>query len=414
LLALVSLTQALVASSLLAMTIITLRFLALIVLFSGLGVAAASAVGTQKLRVLSLSGSADDRRGQHGSQLRAEIAKVVDLWKADLQQQTKLEPDALIKNFLAATDFIPATKQWTPDMLEEVRGIAAGAGQALDTMFAVQLVDELWVYLDKADAYYCSSMGVPRSEKHPTIVAQNMDLESFREGFQVVLWIPAGPASPAQLVFTCARLVAVNGMNNRGVALACNTLMQLSASMTGLPVAFVIRGVLAQSNGEVAVKFLTSVPHASDQNYILGTTDRVFDFEASASKVVPFKPSADGTVYHTNHPLANDDLKRWHRQRMETGSPEKRAQGNSAVRFASVQRRLARPADVIDTGVIRETLHSKDSDRHPVCRPVKSGGASFTFGSVIMSLSGRPGMEVSAGSPHVNPYVALSLSDSGK
>ena len=396
------------------MIIIKLCFLALIVLVAGLGVAAASAVGEQKLRVLSLSGSAYDRGLQHGSQLRSEIAKVVDLWKADLQQQTKLEPDALIKNFLAATDFIPATKQWTPDLLEEVRGIAAGAGQPFDTMFAFQLVDELWVYLDKADAHHCSSMGVPRIGNHPAIVAQNMDLESFREGFQVILRIPSGPASPAQLVFTCAGLVGLNGMNNRGVALACNTLMQLGASTTGLPVAFVIRGVLAQSNAEDAVKFLTSVPHASGQNYILGTTDRVFDFEASASKVVPFKPSANGTVYHTNHPLANDDLKPWHRQRMEAESPEKQAQSNSAVRFASVQRRLARPADVIDTGVIRETLQSKDSDRHPVCRPVKSGGASFTFGSVIMSLSEKPGLEVSAGSPDVNPYVALSFSDFGK
>jgi len=365
----------------------------------------------RELKVLHLAGSGYERGVQHGRQLSSEIAALVGLWKDDLRKEAKTDPDSLIRSFLGETNFMPSIKKWTPDLLDEVRGIADGAGQPFETIFAFQLVDELWVFMDKGAVDRCTSMGVARHGAHPAYVAQNMDLESFRDGFQLILHIAGTESIPEQFVFTSAGLIGVNGVNNRSIAITCNTLMQLSASSDGLPVAFIVRGLLVQTTGEDAVKFVNTVKHASGQNYIVGAGDRVYDFEASAGQVVEFRPVADGSiVYHTNHPLVNEDLKPWHLQRIQSQTAEQGSAGNSETRLASIQKRLQRPASTIDDEVIKEALRSKDSERHPICRTLKEGTGTFTFGATIMTLSGTPSLQVTMGPPDVNPFVRLEFS----
>jgi predicted choloylglycine hydrolase len=362
-----------------------------------------------RLHILELAGSPRERGLQHGRALRSEIAGVFALWQADLARTTKKDADVVIAEFLAATNFIPAIEKWTPDLLEEVRGIAEGARQSFDTVLAFQLLDELWVYLDQKDAHHCSSFGVPARGDRPAFVAQNMDLESFRDGYQVVLHLAESASVPEQFVFTCAGLIAANGLNRHGIALACNTLMQLRASATGLPVAFVVRGVLAQRQGSAAAEFLRRVPHASGQNYVLGTGRDVADFEASAGRVVSLPSAANGTVVHTNHPLVNDDLKPWHRAKIDQQTPQQKAGSNSATRLRAVEQRIGQAKADIDVGVVKATLQSKDSAKFPVCVPVKPNGGS-TFGGIIMTLSKICTMEVTAGPPDVNPFVRFTFS----
>jgi len=335
---------------------------------------------------------------------------MVGLWKKDLQKQSKMDPDAFLQKFFAETDFLPAIRRWTPELLDEIKGIAEGSGQPYQTMLAYQMVDEIWVYFDKADSHHCSGLGVIRSESHPAYIAQNMDLESYRDGSQVVLHIAEGPSTPEQFVFTAAGLIATNGMNNRSIAVAANTLLDLSASPDGLPVACVVRGVLARAKGEEVLSFIKTIKHASGQNYIVGVGNRVYDFEASANKVVEFRAVPDGSiVYHTNHPLANDDLKPWHEKQIKAMTLEEKNKGDSEVRLNSLETRLRKPASAINEQVIKETLQSKDSMDHPVCRSVAAGGGWFSFGSTIMTLSDKPFFQVTMGPPDSNKFLRLEF-----
>ena len=56
------------------------------------------------------------------------------LWKADLAERYRMDAGAFVKKFLQRTDFTTAMQKWTPDLLEEVNGIAKGAGVDFDTM----------------------------------------------------------------------------------------------------------------------------------------------------------------------------------------------------------------------------------------------------------------------------------------
>jgi len=366
--------------------------------------------GTKRPLYVELSGSGYERGVQHGKALRAEIADILRRFKGELKISRERDPDSLITEFLHATDFIPAIKKWTPDLLDEVKGIADGSGQKFETIFAYQLPDEIWVYFDKLDAHHCSGIGVAKTASHPAYVAQNMDIESWRHGSQTVLHVFQSATMPEQFIFTTAGLVAANGVNNCSIGVCVNTLMQLNASHDGLPVGFVVRGLLAKTSEQSALEFIKAVNHASGQNYILGVGDKVYDFEASATGVVRFTPVAGGSpVYHTNHPLANDDLKPWWAKWLQQRTPEQMKNSNSVVRFASLESRLTKSGIDIVEQTIKETLRSKDSQIYPVCVPLRSGGSGFTFGSTIMTLSEHPSLQVTFGPPDVSEYVLYSF-----
>ena len=82
----------------------------------------------KNLKVLVLEGKPYERGLQHGKALKADIHALVDLWKADIERKYKIEGNVFIKKFLAYTDFPTAIKRWTPELLDEVRGIAEGVG----------------------------------------------------------------------------------------------------------------------------------------------------------------------------------------------------------------------------------------------------------------------------------------------
>src|SRR5204862_7422542 len=107
----------------------------------------------------------------------------------------------------------------------------------------------------------------------PAFAAQNLDIPAEAHGFQVLLRVRDESRGLQTLVVTESGLVAAAGMNSARVAITCNTLLQLRPCRAGLPVAFVVRGVLMQKDQAAALAFLQGVPHASGQNYIVAGPD---------------------------------------------------------------------------------------------------------------------------------------------
>jgi isopenicillin-N N-acyltransferase like protein len=229
-----------------------------------------------------------------------------------------------------------------------------------------------------------------------------MDVDAWMDGYQIVLHVQRNGNTPEQFILSCAGLIALNGMNENGIGVCENTLMQLQASTDGLPVAFVIRGILEKKKNEV-LPFIQTTKHASGQNYTIGIVDSVYDFEASANKVVRLFPDASGIVYHTNHPVVNNDVKQWYidyYKQYLVGSTQKM---NSEIRFATLKRRADETANK-DVIFIKTTLRSKDDNNNPVCRAHLPGKHGFTFGSVILTLSDKRFMQVTAGPPDESEY----------
>ena len=364
----------------------------------------------KKVPVLELKGNAYERGYQHGKQLKASIAEVYQKWKESIRKDTQKDPDAVISDFIRTSSYKETILKWTPGLWKEVEGMAAGSGQKLEDVLAFQLIDEYWGYLDRlkhgsVDKDHCSAMGVAATKSHPAYVAQNIDIDTYMHGYQVLLHIAASGDTPEQYVMTCAGFIGFAGMNNRGVGVVINALTDLNNSVDGLPVTFVTRGLLNQKSGDAALAFVKSVRHATGQNYIIGAGESVLNYEASANRVVEFNPVPDKKlVYHTNHSIANHDVKPWmeeYHQRILSGTGP---QTNSQTRYAALEKRLASPGVQLSPELVKTTLRSKDSDRFPVCVSYNKDAVAFTFSSVFFTLGERPSVQVTYGPPDQSEY----------
>jgi hypothetical protein len=338
--------------------------------------------------------------------LRPLLESHLAAWLASLERAGLGDPRAYVADMLRDTDFVPALRDHTPDLLEEVDGLADGADKARPLMFALQLLDEEWAYRarrhqgpDKLEK--CSSVAMV-SPGGPTWIGQNMDLGAYTDGHQVLLRIAAADGTPAALVFSVAGMIGLMGVNSAAIGVCVNSIPQVPSAHEGVPVAFVLRRLLQATSFDQACSLVQSLPHATNQHYLIAGPGAVRSFEASAERVAEFHPASPDRVFHTNHPLS--DLQ---------GAPEpEHARENTVARLAALTSRLGQG----DRGLveIQAALSSFDDARHPVCRLRGDHGLiNFTTGSMVSALRSPPAdvqSWVSAGPPSPTGYGHVTLS----
>ena len=361
---------------------------------------------TSDLPVIELSGTPRERGRTHGEAVKPLIANLVNRWRDDLgsfykgdSSGKKEDPDKYLATFFKETNYIKAIKQWAPDLLDEVQGIAEGAEQDFHDILGLQLVDEEWVFglrrrLNKPTTK-CTAFGVPNQDKGVSFAGQNLDAPSWIEGGQVLLRLAATEGCPETLIFTMAGNIGINGLNARGLGITVNTLAQLNYSVEGLPVGFIVRSLLKENSIDQAEEFLRAIKHASGQNYILSSSGDMRCFECCATSVARYAPKQNrGRVFHSNHPLINRDesaLKDLTNHRLN----------NSKARLDSICHRLGTTTQMLRLDDIKAALAAHDDPDNPVSRNTNSESDSigFTAGSSIYELGDVPRLHLAAGPP---------------
>lgn len=354
------------------------------------------------LPLVHARGGARERGVVIGRALRSPIAAHLAAWRRSLPGGV---PDDCVANLLDETDFKPSIHRYAPDIWDELGGVAEGARVPLDQLYALQLLDEEWAYRARrsgaASPPKCSSLASVNADGSSWL-AQNMDLGDYTDGLQVMLRIDDSDL-PSALVFSTAGLLGLMGVNAAGLGVCVNSLPQLPSAPEGLPVAFVLRRLLQVRSLAEAADLVQTLPHATNQHYLIAEPGAARSFEASAEGVVEYHPPNPGCILHTNHPLAAPPV-----------LPEAPiARENSEARLRSLVERLSKgPAG---EEVIGSALCSNDDPRHPVCReasPPGSDPATITTGSMI-SLLGLRGVRswASAGPPRERGYQAFQLTD---
>jgi len=365
-----------------------------------------------ELKVVVLEGNSFRERGRvHGEVLRDMILDHQSRWQEDLYASTGMAPDHYLDELLAETNFMPAIERWTPQLLEEVKGIAEGADVDFRYILARQLSDEEpWYRLEKSLAMSggrgCTSIGADAAGGTPALIAQNMDCPAWYQGHQI-LFHHKGPDLPAEVFsFALAGKINLCGLNSKGLAICCNTLSQLNYSRDGLPEDFVVRGFLHQESLAEGLEFLRAIKHASGQNYTVSEPgSRAINLEISANKVVEFRPWAEADrVYHTNHPLINDDqgiLK----ARLSAG---KLVPGSTSTlpRFKELQKRFGSPQNIVTVETMKAAFSNHEGSicRHPADGEGSAGGV-ITLGCIIMELGEKPSLHIAPGPPCETPFV---------
>ena len=409
--------------------------LCLFVFLSRLAGGAPVPEGEGKLRVLVLEGTPYQMGMIHGKALKPEITELIKRWRADLARTYKVPAEDFIEKFLKYTNFRPSIDRWTPGLLDEVRGIADGVGVDFETMYAFQLIDESWVMntdlgldggrgpgqspgvhfrrtrpwiqatgewrAEGSSFDKCTSIAAGKRGGVPAFTSQTQDIPRFYHGTPTVLRIRDKGENPESLIFTIPGVIALNGLNSRSVGVCVNAVTQLAHSPKGLPVAFVIRGILRQKTYEQAVKFLEDIQPAAPQNYVLGGPLNAASFERSAGKMVPFLPFEGAEfTYHTNHPLVNDDLDPKFLARLKKAGVSLDRFKTSCPRFNFLGRTLTDNSAAIDLAALKTIYANRVSG-------INNGG---TYGCTIMVLGERPELHISPGRPDVEPFQVLDFS----
>ncbi len=366
------------------------------------------------LRVVKVEGTARERGEQYGEQARESIQTLVQAWKALTEQTAGMPADDLVAAFLGSTQFDEAIMTHTPWLWEELNGIALGAQVPLRTLLALNVPDELEGFSifqalrEAPPSDSCTAVGIFNRPGKPPIIGQNMDIPSGTEGFELLLDITHSETGHMEKAFSVSGLVRVVGLSGAPVGVVNNSLRQLDIRPDGLPVNFVVGGLLGQPSYGDATDFIQRIPHAVGHNYVIGGPEKVTSWECSANKVVEFVPAGhDNLVYHTNHPFVNDDRNMYDALVKVLGDEAPPfASDSSMARHAAVEAWLAELPGEATAEHIKALLSSRANAELPVCRPHQPDdpGATFTASSLLMELSTPPVLHITAGPPSETPY----------
>lgn len=348
----------------------------------------------RNLAVIDCVGDAREVGLSHGRAARDLVAKGLGAW-LDGIAAIHGDPDRYLDGFIRESGHLATAERLTPHLVAEVRGIAEGAGQPFNRIWAYNLLDEEWAYSKATRAVAapgCTVAGIIGADG-VAYLAQTMDIPTVHDGTQVALRINRDGAVPV-IAFAYAGMIALNGANAAGVGVLMNNLGMLSQSRDGLPVVLVSRGILDHETAGAAADWVRSVPHAIGQHYAIGGPDGFASLEGSPAGVWTDE-GATHRVLHANHPLLATDV-----------SPDAEAayqRSNTRARLGTLGQKMA---GVTDQAGVEAAL--SDTSAPISCEP-RNG--AMTFGATSLALTVPPKVRIAPGPPHMTDFVEVPFAD---
>ena len=320
----------------------------------------------------------------------------------------------------AAAGFEAPIAAFRPAYLDEMRGIAEGAGLDLADVLAINVRTEV-MYAAKARQAPLAARGSansgrcppsaapspwsrPRDAQAATLLGQNWDWLLHSAQTLVVLEVRQDDG-PDFVTVVEAGLLAKAGLNAAGLGLVTNALVtDADLGAPGLPYHVLLRAILDCATVTEALKVLQAGMRSSSANYLIAhASGAALDVEAAPGDFTRLYPQfpEDGLLLHTNHFLSPRlhpvDVSLW-------------AMPSSAVRLQRLRAGATGSATLDDFRVLladhADYPHSICSHPDPGDHPLEQGA---TIASVLMDLNARR-LWLAAGNPCRSPYQELDVS----
>jgi isopenicillin-N N-acyltransferase-like protein len=298
--------------------------------------------------------------------------------------------------------YLPFAQERYPQYVEELMGIAEGAGVTFDDVAVVNVMEA--VTTDALHLTRCTSMAVndERTADGHVLAAHNEDWMPDDE--DDVFVVHARPKTePPFLAMTYGSLLPNIGFNAYGVAQLCDSVYPRD-SRIGIPRVVVSRAVLAAKTPAGAINHMLSPHRAAGYNHLLvHESGEIYSVEVSARHFAIIY-GEDGYLAHTNNYLAEN-------MRAIEDDPEELV--SSRVRYFRALRLLKRtPLHTIKTlqAIQRDHVSFSNSvcnhavdDKDPLDR-------EKTINAMVVDLTARQ-MHIAWGNPCSNPYHTYHLDD---
>jgi isopenicillin-N N-acyltransferase-like protein len=253
---------------------------------------------------IRVSGSAADRGRQYGEQAAERIRHNVDVYREVFAHYASWDWSTVTEH---AASYEPAICAYRPHFIDELKGIAEGAGLPYDHILALNVRTEImFAAVARAAAQECTAVVVlpGASRDGHTLIAQNWDWKLKAAGTVVIL--EAEPdVGPHFITAVEAGLLAKTGMNSCGIGLVTNALVtNKDKGKPGVPYHAILRAILESETMTDAVLAVTHHRRASSANYLVAHRDGVaINLEAAPGDYsrVYWEIPKEGLYCHANH-----------------------------------------------------------------------------------------------------------------
>lgn len=255
--------------------------------------------------LIDVEGPARERGRQYGRQAAERIARGVSFYRGALESGGFAWP--AVRE--AAADFAPKVAAYDPALLEELEGIAEGAGLELAEVVVINARSELLLRRDSlgsglAEDGCTAAVALAEATRDGRLIhAQNWDWYDPCVETAVVLRVRP-ETGPAMLSFVEAGGLARCGFNAAGIAVTGNNLHAAGdRGREGVPLSLVRRRILQQERFDLALKAVFDATRAVSNNMIISCAlaeGEAFDLEATPEEVFWLAPE-QGLLVHANH-----------------------------------------------------------------------------------------------------------------
>lgn len=350
--------------------------------------------------LVEIEGDAFDRGRQYGASTRSAIRHNVDDYLRLLEFHAGLSRHAALD---AARSFEPILAAHTPDLWDEMQGIAEGAGCDPVEVLLLNSRSELMRKMGECTALAASPTVTQRGQ---VLLGQNWDWYTAVEMDPLLLRIRQ-PGKPEILTLVEAGQVAKIGLNSAGLGVCLNFLEHADQGM-GVPVHVILRQMLNCAHLGEAIREAYRLPRGGAANILLGhAAGEVLDLELTATDA-DFLYADQGWLVHANH---------FESVRLRAGDQGILTSQSTLARAARARRLLA--AAAAQAAVSLETYYAILTDHahghYAICRHLSSSEPPLqqtaTRASVVMDLTART-MRVAIGQPCQQPYHTIACSSS--
>ena len=242
--------------------------------------------------LIEVSGSAYEMGFQHGAQAKALVHRYL-LW---IERLTGLPRDQLCRNALT---FLPYIQRLSPALVEEVRGLAAGA----EISFAEAVLCQARAEAGRVRDGGCTAFALTGSvtADGAALAGQNQDLEPEYADVAILLRVRPNDGRPRALIFTFAGQLGYAGMNEHGVVHFANALYDFQWR-PGLPHYPLKRCILEQPDVPSCIALISQQQMCSAANIILcDGAGRIGDMEVRPEGSAQFADDHPDWIVHANH-----------------------------------------------------------------------------------------------------------------
>ena len=363
----------------------------------------ALARGPRPFPELSVSGSPGAMGLAHGRAFVSQIKNNVGFYLRWLKGITGADSKRLLA---VARTFTPVLARCVPHQLEEMKGIARGAGRSLDEILAVNARTDMLV-VGRAprpgSKPGCTAVALsgPRGGKQVLALGQNWDWRQDLARGVVILRLKPD-RGPRIVTFTEAGMVGKIGFNSAGLGTCLNFLShgtERSDRGPGVPVHCLLREVMRCRTLEEAYKMVAWMPRCASANFLMAQhssrSQEALDLEWTPTAVARI-PMDRGLLVHTNH---------FKDPALAPGCPDQK--GKSTLNREATATRLARRLeqkipDPVER--MKKVLTCRQGAPYSVSKSSAKDSPSRTLAGIVMDLT-RNRLHLVAGRPHRGKWV---------